>query len=64
MLVYTKKLEAASTNNTTSRKANVAESDYLQPYSPSDEYYDDEAELSTFMVNREGDVGMIHEATV
>ena len=37
MLGYAKKLEAAVTNNTTSHKANSAESDILLPYSPLDE---------------------------
>ena len=37
MLGYAKKLEAAVTDNTTSRKANSAESGYLSPYSPTDE---------------------------
>ena len=32
LLKFAKKLEAAITNNTTSRKANSAESSYLSPY--------------------------------
>ena len=50
MLNYAKKLEAVVTDNTTNRKENVAESDYLQPYSPSDEYYAAAAELSCYTV--------------
>ena len=60
LMYHTKQLEVAITNNTTSHKANVAKSDYMQPYSPSDEYYDDNAELSTYMVDQEEDFDMIH----
>ena len=56
MLIYAKKLEAAITNNTTSRKANVVESDYLLQYSPLDKCYNNATELSYYMVYREGDV--------
>ena len=61
MLEYAKKLEAAVTNNTTSRIENVAKSDYLQPYSPSDEYYDGAAELSFNMEDQGEDVDIIHD---
>ena len=37
LLKFAKKLEASITDNTTSQKANSAESSYLSPYSPSDE---------------------------
>ena len=56
ILRYAKKLKAAVTDNTTSCKANVAKSDYLLPYSPSDECYNNATELSYYMVYREGDV--------
>ena len=59
MLKYAKKLEAAVTDNTTSRKANVAESDYLLPYSPSDECYNDASELLSYMIDQGGDIDMI-----
>ena len=61
MLGYAKKLVAAVTNNTTSQKENVAESDYLIPYSLSDECYNDAAELSSYMVDRGRDVDMIQD---
>ena len=61
MLGYTKKLEVAVTDNTTSRKANVAESDYLLPYSPSDECYNDASDLSSYMVDRGGDMNMMQD---
>ena len=61
MLGYAKKLEAAVTNNTTSRKENVAESNYLLPYSPSDECYNDAIELSSYMVDQGGDEDMIQD---
>ena len=61
LMYHVKQLEAAITDNTTSRKANIAESDYMQPYSSSDEYYDDTAKLLTFMVDRGGDVNMIND---
>ena len=59
MFGYAKKLEAAVIDNTTSRKENVAKSNYLLPYSPSDKYYDNDAELSSYMVDRGEDVDTI-----
>ena len=51
LMSHAKKLEDSITNNLTSQKANVAESDYMQPYSPADEYFDKAADLSNFMVH-------------
>ena len=56
-----KKLEDAITNNLTSCKANAAVSDYMQPYSPLDEYFDDDNDLSSFMAHRGTDVNMIQD---
>ena len=61
LLGYTKKLEAAVTDNITNQKANAAESDYLQPYSPSDACYNDATKLSTYMIERGEDVDMIQD---
>ena len=61
LMFHTKQLEAAITDNTTSRKANVAQSDYLHAYSPSDEYYDDDAEFSAYMIDRGRDIAIIHD---
>ena len=61
MLEYAKKLEAAVTDNNTSQKANAAESDYLQPYSPSDAWYNEATELSTYMIDRGEDVDIIQD---
>ena len=52
----------AITDDKTSRKANAAESGYeMLPYSPSDEFYHEADVLSSFMVDRGGDVDMIHD---
>ena len=61
MLNYAKKLEAAVTDNTTSLKAKAAESDYLQPYSPSNACYNDATELSPYMIDRGEDVDIIQD---
>ena len=37
LMYHAKQLEATITDDNTSRKENVAESGYLEPYSPSDE---------------------------
>ena len=56
---HAKKIEEAITNNTTSCKVNVAESGYMQSYSPSDEYFEDTDELSHFMAQWRTDITMI-----
>ena len=60
---HAKKLEDSITNNLTSCKANAAVSDYMQPYLPSDEYFDkyfdDAADLSNFTAHQGADVDMI-----
>ena len=61
LLGYAKKLEAAVANNTSSRKANSAESDYLTPYSPSDSCYSNATDLLTFMSDQGDDVDMIQD---
>ena len=61
LLGYTKKLEDAVTDYTTGCKANVAESGYMQPYEPSDDYFDDAADLSNFKAHQGIDVNMIQE---
>ena len=60
LLKFSKKVEAAITNNTTSRKANSANSSYLSPYLPSDDQYEDTTELHSYMGER-GDVDAIHD---
>ena len=64
MLKYAKKLEAAVTNNTTSRKANSAESNYLSPYSPSDECYNDATKLLSYMGDQGNDVDMVQDVLI
>ena len=56
-----KKLENSVTNNSLSRKVNVAESDYIQPYSPFDDNYDAATNLSSYMGNRGGDIDIIQD---
>ena len=58
---YAKNLEDRVTDNSTSQKANAAVSDYMQPYSPSGEYFDDAADLSSSMAHWETDVNMIQD---
>ena len=58
---HAQKLEASITDNSTCQKANVAESDYMQPYSPSDKYYNDAADLSIYMAHQGADVDMIQD---
>ena len=58
---HAKKLEVAVTDNTTSQKANISESDYLQPYLHSNSCYNNATNLSTYMIDRGGDVDMIQE---
>lgn len=55
-----KKVEDIITDNSLSQKANVAEYDYMQPYSSSDKYFDAATDLSNFMGNRGTDIDMIH----
>ena len=47
LLKFSKKVEATITDNTTSRKANSANSSYLSPYSPADDQYDNATELNS-----------------
>jgi len=44
-----------------SLKANIAESDNMQPYSPSDECYNEAADLSNYMAYQGNDVDMIQD---
>ena len=60
LLKFSKKVEAAINNDTTGQKANNAESDYLSPYSPDDDLYENASELKSYMGER-GDVDMIHD---
>ena len=60
LLKFSKKVEAAITDNTTSQKANSANSSYLLPYSPSDDQYEDATELNSYM-GEQGDVDAIHD---
>ena len=62
LLGYAKKLEAAvAKNNTPSRKANLAESDYFKPYSPSDSCYSNATNLLTYMSDQGDDLDMIQD---
>ena len=60
LLQYSKKVEAAIHDDTTGRKVNSAESDYLSPYSQDDDLYEKASELNSYMGER-GDVDMIHD---
>ena len=60
LLKVAKKMEDAITDNSTTRKANSATSDYLSPYSASDDHYDDATDLCAYMGDR-GDVDMIQD---
>ena len=60
LLKYLKKVEAAIHDDTTSRKANSANSDYLLPYSHDDDLYKNASDLKLYMGER-GDVDMIHD---
>ena len=51
LMFHAKQLEASIIGNTTTRKANLAKSDYLQPYTSSDPFYKDSTNLSLYMVN-------------
>ena len=63
LMEHSKQLEVAITDNKTSCKANVAEFGYeMLPYSPSNKFYDEADVLSSFMVDRGGDVDMIHDS--
>ena len=57
---FSKKVEAAIHNDTTSRKANSATSSYFSPYSPDDDLYKNATDLSSYMGER-GDVDTIHD---
>ena len=61
LMDHVKKLDDSITDNSTTRKANVAESGYMQPHSPANEYFDDAADLSNFMAHRGADVDMIQD---
>ena len=61
LMSHAKKLENSVTDNSTSWKANTAVSDYMQPYSPSDEYFEDAADLSNFMAHQGANVNMIQD---
>ena len=54
-----KQLEAAITDNTTSQKVNTTKSDYLLPYSHTDECYNNDTELSSYIIDQGRDVDMI-----
>ena len=58
LMLHAKQIEAFIINNTTKRKSNSAEFDYLQPYTPSDPFYEDATNLSSYMINQ--DVDIIH----
>ena len=53
LLKFSKKVEAAIHDNTTSQKGNSANSDYLSPYSPDNDLYKNASELCSYMGKRE-----------
>ena len=53
-------MEDAITDDSTTRKANSANSSYLSPYSASDDHYDDATDLSSYMGER-SDTDTIHD---
>ena len=55
------KLEDIIIRNSLSRKVNVAETDFLVPYSPADDNYAKAPDLSSYMGARVMDVGMIKD---
>ena len=60
LLKFSKKVEAAITDDTTSRKANNADSSYLSPYSPDDDQYENATDMNSYMGER-GDVDTTHD---
>ena len=60
LMSIAKKLEDSDIDNCLDEKVNVAESDYIQPYSPSDDNHDTATGLSLYMEVRGGDIGMIY----
>ena len=56
LLQYAEKLEVAVESNTPALKANSSETDYLTPYSPSDRFFSQATDLSTYMANQDVDM--------
>ena len=56
MLQYAKKLEVAVERNTPALKTNSSKTAYLTPYSPSDPFFSQATDPSTYMVSQEVDV--------
>ena len=56
-MFHSKQLEASVINNTSTRKANSSETDYLTPNSPSDALFSYSSELTDYMGNQ--DVGFV-----
>lgn len=56
-----KKIEDNIINNSSSRKVNVAETDFLEPYFPADDHYAEESNLLSYMRACGKDVYMIHD---
>ena len=56
LMFHEKQTEVSIIDNTTTRKDNSSETDYLTPYSSSDSFYNDAADLSSYMVNQDVDI--------
>ena len=55
LMFHSKQLEASDINNTSTRKANSLETDYMSPHSPSDALFSYSSELTEYMGNRDVD---------
>ena len=56
LMFHSKQLEASVINNTSTRKANSLETDYLTPNSTSDTYFSYSSDLSHYMGNQDVDM--------
>ena len=56
LMFHSKQLKASVINNTSTRKANSSETDYLTPNSPSDALFSYSSELTDYMGNQDVDM--------
>ena len=56
LMFHSKQIEVSIVTNTTTRKANSSETDFLTPNSSPDPYFSHATDLSTYMVNQDVDM--------
>ena len=61
LMSIAEKLEDVIIDNSSSRKVNVAETDFLEPYTPFGNHYAEATDLSSYMGTRGTDVDMIYD---